>query len=428
MPLVRSFLLILAVGLFTPLLTPISALAWEFTERGDGGAFDEALAVSVGGHVFAAGRINDDIFTVKLHRQHGAAMWRYHPSNTVPGSESVHAVAFDPVGHPIVAGVTTEEDPAHRGRLTVIKIDKDTGVLHWITRVRAGSAMSVAVDAAGDVIAAGTLDNGAGVEGMGVVKLRGSDGVELWRAQPSGTEPGGQVRALALDSSGNAVVAGFLRNAPFRPDFAVVKLSGVDGTEQWRHQNPSHQFSGGDEAVGVAVDPNGDVVAVGTIRIFTGNSLPSKFAVVKLAGGAGSVLWRHDVDAGGTSSSDGFALALDPLGHVIAVGGIDGQSAVVKLAGADGSEVWRHVSDDGPRPASMDIDKRGDVVKASRNGVKKLSGATGTAMWPIENTAIQSLELARAVVFDEVGDVVVVGGGAGGFVVVKLRGSNGEGF
>lgn len=37
-------------------------------------------------------------------------------------------------------------------------------------------------------------------------------------------------------------------------------------------------------------------------------------------------------------------------------------------------------------------------------------------------------ELARAVVFDEIGDVVVVGQGASGFVVVKLRGSNGEGF
>lgn len=62
MSLLRPFVLVLTLGVLSAPLTPQSVVAWEFTERGDGDAFDQALAVTVRGHVFAGGRINDDVF------------------------------------------------------------------------------------------------------------------------------------------------------------------------------------------------------------------------------------------------------------------------------------------------------------------------------------------------------------------------------
>jgi outer membrane protein assembly factor BamB len=403
-------------------LTAQSVLAWEFTERGDGSAFDEAVAVANGGHVFAAGRINDDVFAVKLQRQHGTAIWRYHPVGSVPGSEMARAVAIDAAGHPIFAGVTSEEDPVNRARFTVIKIDKDTGVPHWITRVDRGDAFAVAVDAAGDVIAAGVLG-----DDMGIVKLRGTDGVELWRAQPRGAAPLGEARALALDGAGNAVAVGTLRPGEFQQEFAVVKVSGADGSELWRHQIARHQFSGGDEARGVAVDASGDVVAVGTVRVFIDNSLPSKFTVIKLAGATGSLLWRHDVP-GGTSSGTGHSVGLDVAGDVVAAGIIDVSLGVIKLDGATGREQWRHTSSPAPSPFSgalLDLDRAGDVLVASRGVVRKLMGATGLQVWEQAPPALAS---SRGITVDEVGHVVVVGDGNASFVAVKLKGSDGTDF
>ncbi len=416
----RPFVLILTLAVLWAPLTPQLALAWEFTERGDGSAFDQALAVAVRGHVFAAGRMNDDVFAVKLQRQQGDAIWRYNPVGSVPGSELFRAVAIDAAGHPVFAGITTEEDPVDRGRFTVIKIDKDSGAPHWITRINRGDAFAVAVDAAGDVIAAGVLD-----DDMGIVKLRGTDGVELWRAQPTGAAPRGQAVALALDGAGNAIAAGTLRPGEFQLEFAVVKVSGADGSELWRHQISRHEFSGGDEALAVAVDGSGDVVAVGTVRVFVDNSLPSKFTVIKLAGATGSPLWRHDVPDG-TASGDGRSVVLDAAGDVIAAGNIDVSLGVIKLAGATGTELWRHSGGPAPlRGRTLDIDRAGDVVVANRGELTKLAGATGFPVWQHTLTAVG---ISREVAFDEIGDVVVVGDSDASFVVVKRKGSDGSDF
>jgi outer membrane protein assembly factor BamB len=418
----RPFGLILALSVLCTPLTPPSVLAWEFTERGTGNTFDQALAVALRGHVFAAGRINDDGFAVKLQRQHGDAIWRYHPAGNVDGSEVARAVAVDPAGHPIFAGVGTEQDTVNRGRFTVIKIDKDTGVPHWITRVDRGDAFGVAVDAAGDVIAAGVLG-----DDMGIVKIRGTDGAELWRAQPRDAAPLGQALALALDGAGNAVAVGTLRPGEFEQEFAVVKVSGADGSELWRHQIARHEFSGGDAALGVAVDGSGDVVAVGIVRVFVDNSLPSKFTVIKLAGATGSLRWRHDVPEG-TSSGNGTSVVLDAVGDVIAAGIIGVTLGVIKLDAATGSEQWRHTGGPPPSPFSgrvVDVDRAGDVLAASRGIVRKLMGASGVQIW---EQAPPALAFSRGIAVDEVGDVVVVGDGNAGFVVVKRKGSDGSEF
>ena len=414
MPLFPAFLLMLTLSLLSVVL-PRPVLAWEFAQRGDGSGPDQALAVALGGNVFAAGQLSGDIFAVKLQRNHGDVQWRYQ-AGTPSGFELARAATVDHDGHLIVAG-------RDGGSMAVSKIDKDSGAAHWTALMEGGDAFAVGVDGVGDVIAAGTL----GIN-MVIVKFRGTDGVELWRAVPSNANPGGQVRALAVDRSGNAVVAGFLSvGRPPRPNFAVLKLNGADGSVLWNFQVPSHEFSGGDGARGVAVDTGGDVVAVGVIRVMTDpNTLSSKFSVVKVAGATGSLLWRHDVDGNARSFDDGNAVVLDGAGDVVASGNIGGELGVIKLAGVDGAEQWRHTGGPNPLPGkSVDVDRDGNVVAATRNIVMKLFGATGVEVW---QQTLTTMSLSREVAFDNSGNVVVVGEGPGGFVAVKRNGSDGSDF
>lgn len=111
MSLLRPFVLVLTLGVLSAPLTPQSVVAWEFTERGDGSAFDQALAVTVRGHVFAGGRINDDVFAVKVHREHGTAMWRYHLSAVFLGRRGRARLPSIPPGTP-----SSPESPAWKMR------------------------------------------------------------------------------------------------------------------------------------------------------------------------------------------------------------------------------------------------------------------------------------------------------------------------
>jgi hypothetical protein len=436
----RIVVLFIALATVSAPVAAPSAEAWQFTATGDGNVVDDALAVafnrSSAGHVIAAGLINNEVFAVKLHKTQGHSLWTFHLPQASGGSGMARAVAVDAAEHVILAGVTA----GGGGQFTVIKLDSETGVPHWIRIVGVGDAFSVAVDAAGDVIAAGVLEGG-----MGAVKLRGTDGTEIWRALPQGVEPGGQVRALAVDPSGDAVVAGSVRDAPFRSAFAVVKLTGSDGSERWRHVIATHPFSGGGEqAVAVALDGAGDVVAAGTVRVFkeSENRLRREFTVVKLAGSDGALRWRRDA---GSGNDNVRAMALDAAGDVVAVGSIGFESAVVKLSGVDGSDVWRRVGD-AASADTVDVDAAESIVvggvafaaapESTRFDavVRRLSGVTGAEIWStVLNGPGNNDDMARAVAFDGESNVVMVGqlvGAATGpdFAVVKLSGTNGSNF
>ena len=93
-------------------------------------------------------------------------------------------------------------------------------------------ANAVTVDAAGDVVAAGGTENiGTGLRDFTVVKLAGATGVELWRQEIDGTANGIDFAfKVAVDAAGDVVAAGRTQNtATDFGDFTVVKLRGTDG-------------------------------------------------------------------------------------------------------------------------------------------------------------------------------------------------------
>jgi hypothetical protein len=309
-----------------------------------------AVTVDGTGDVVAAGRtrnIDSLYFTViKFDGATGAVQWRQEIG---PGyNHQARAVAVDGMGNVVVAGATGFG--FRNPEFTVIKFDRTTGaelwrhVIYGIETDR-GEATAVVVDAAGNVLAGGFITENNNIDhGLIVMKLNGIDGRQLWRQVIYGTastlDPE-QTSGVALDGAGNVVAAGFIRNADSNEDFTVAKFDGVSGAEQWR-QVINGTANGIDQANGVAVDRAGNVIAAG----ITQNAVFGvDFTLLKLDGVSGAVSWCRAINRSteGSPLDVANAVAVDGAGDAVATGytamrGIGNQFTVVKVRGTDGSD------------------------------------------------------------------------------------------
>jgi cysteine-rich repeat protein len=197
-----------------------------------------------------------------------------------------------------------------------------------------------AVDAVGNVVFAGTERDAGSVPHRWVAGLLGGrTGSSRWTSTlewtGQTTPPGGDVRALSVDSAGDVFVAGNVVFAERSADFAVAKLSHVDGHPlwQWSYDDGTKQW---DSATAMVADAAGDVVAVGA----SGRALASRAPVIKLAGADGSVLWQRDtVFRDWTGWDTALFVETDAHGDVV-VGGEVGQEgiAIAKLSGPTGGD------------------------------------------------------------------------------------------
>lgn len=386
-----------------------------------------------------------------LHLCSGAWAWQ---AKINPGWAS--AVVLDHAGNILAAGATG--NPGSGDHFTVAKFDGATGVELW-RRVVDGSTVSndaanaVAVDGAGNVVAAGNI-----ADAFTVIKFDGLSGTELWRKEISGTAGGDNFAyKVAVDGAGNVVAAGVTENSGTDGDFTVVKFNGLTGSELWRRviNGPGNRR---DSANALAVDGMGNVVAGGYTqnvatfgeRMFTHADL----TVVKFDGVSGAELWRtitgvlHDWD-----SAD--ALAVDAAGNVIAAGYTDGLCwywdecnslfTVIKLNGTNGAELWRQQIS-GTRVLSVydwansvTVNAMGDVVAAGSTynegtfsdfTVIKFNGGSGAELWRQVILGVGD-DIANAVAVDAAGDVVAAGGSIVGdpsdyFTVIKFDGASGQ--
>ena len=108
----------------------------------------------------------------------------------------------------------------------------------------------------------------------GICTLAWTTGASAWQATIKGSA-GGDDRAIAVavDAAGDAIAAGVVWNKISRADFVVVKRARADGRELWRAV-ANGTANGDDQANAVAVDQVGDVVAAAVIQ-GAGGSSPS---------------------------------------------------------------------------------------------------------------------------------------------------------
>jgi hypothetical protein len=297
--------------------------------------------------------------------------------------------------------------------LFVVKID-EAGQVVFQKSVRVGygaQLTAVAADDAGFVVVAGhanePLDFGAGPIGaqsarsLFVVKLD-PDGRPVWAhtykdAGYSYSTP----TSVAIDRAGNVVVVGGI----YGPiDFGGGPLKHSGGTDAFvlsldgeGHHRYSTSFgtTSTETASGVAIDPQGRAVVVGTFN-----------SGVDFGG----------VPLGAESRGDVFVLRVDPNGHV----------ASAKKIGGEGKDEVRAVA----------VDAQGNVAvtAALQRGSEWVFDAVvvvldpdGNERWRRTFTETTSYGDARPVAFDPMGNVVVSGprweerGGQATTYVVKLR-------
>jgi outer membrane protein assembly factor BamB len=270
------------------------------------------------GDVIASGEIDGAATVIKLAGDTGAELWR----QPAPGTTLAVDAAND-----VIAG----------GYGGVAKLAGATGTLQWQT---VANVFEVAVDGAGDVVAVGYGDGF--LELMRVVKLSGAAGTELWRQEFAGTSADPYVSygsAVTIDAAGDVVAVGPLDNRNTLEDWRAAKLAGDTGAVLWtRDLKGSDNFE--DIPRDVALDGAGNVVIAG--EMFNRGAAKQDFAVAKLDGATGVESWLQMLhgtsqEAYFTDADGATSVTVMPSGDVIAAGLLGSDFAVYRLGGLDGA-------------------------------------------------------------------------------------------
>jgi len=306
-----------------------------------------SIRLDPSGDVVAAGEVQNtatgkDFIIVKLSAMTGAPLWQRQINGSADLDDFARSVRVDSAGDILVGGDLRNTGSSD---FAVLKLAGLTGAEMW-RRVIDGTAQgndlvrTMRVDTVGDVVAAGELQNIGTGRDFAVVKLSGVTGAEVWRRQIDGSASVDDLaRSVRVDAAGDVIAAGELQNTGTGIDFAVVKLSGSTGTEVWRRLI-NGTASGNDAAHAVRVDSSGDILACGAVQN-SGTDLD--FTVVKLSPADGSQIWHREINGRASGPDQATALAEDSSGDVVAAGFTQNPAtnmdfAVIKLRGSDGSD------------------------------------------------------------------------------------------
>ena len=303
-------------------------------------------------------------------------------------------------------------------------------------------ANGVAIDTEGNIIVAGALQGALPGQTRGVIwdaymRKLSPAGVELWTRQFTNTVSVG-VLAVAVDATGNVIAAGHVQGAlPGQThagvDDAYVRKFSPAGTELRIRQFGS---SAAEQAFGVAADASGNIIVVGG----TDGALPGptnagadkEDAFVLKFSPAGTELWARQFGTRAVDRANG--VVADTEGNIIVAGRTEGDlpgqtnagswDAFVRKFSPAGVELWtRQFGSPGPDEAfGVAVDRTGNIIvaghlmgtlpgqtKAGYNDafVQKLSPA-GTELWPRQFGSPRSTQ-AFGVVVDGAGNIFLAG-------------------
>jgi len=368
----------------------------------------------------------------------------------------------------LVGGVfeVTATSLADTTKAATAAVTVTAGATLWTRQFGTGGddvVWAVAVDAAGNVFAAGSTSGdlqGNGSAGFRDAFLRKVDaqGNEVWTRQ-FGTGGNDDAFAVAVDAAGNAVVAGATRGALEGTNKggqdAFVRRYDANGNEGWTRQFGTDNL---DEALGVALDGAGNVVVVGTTRgNLAGTSEGLDDAFARMYDANGTEVWtrrfgtaRYDNAWGVAFDGSGFAYVVGGTGGDLAgdnAGSLDafvrkidpsGNERWTRQFGTDGADYLNGVAVDGAGFVFVAGTTTGRLAGANQGDfdafVRKLD-ANGNESWT-RQFGSAGPEDAVAVATDAAGNVLVAGytfgslegntsGGYDAFVR-KLDGGGGE--
>ncbi len=234
------------------------------------------MSMDPAGDLLVTGSADGDYVTIKMAGASGEILWatRYDGG----GSDQANGLAVDADGNALVTGYSSGAG----NDLVTVKYDGTSGAESWVRRYdNAGgedAGNSIAVDAAGDVLVAGTSGWRATT-----LKYAGTDGLMVWEQHFDDPRFGNSAKDLAVDAAGDVWVTGYSIQTS-GVVFATMKLSGRDGSRHWEIREsfgtPGTHFSNA-----VRIAPDGSIRVAGQVAAAVGG----RFGVLRIDDVAGSL-------------------------------------------------------------------------------------------------------------------------------------------
>lgn len=240
--------------------------------------------------------MSDARFFVAKFSAAGQKEWQeiVRGTSDVGTSACATALAMDAGGNLFAAG--TVGNSGTGADVVLAKIDGRAPRKHvlWTRRIDVlgfdDSVNAIALTPDAGVALAGMAGTASGGMNAYLMKIN-ADGTDGWLAPQviAGSAAGGfnMVNAVAVLPGGDLAIAGGVTNSGTNIDFLVGRFNGATGTPVWLLALNDSDANGSDSGTGVSVAPNGDIVAGGTVqRRFSGHD----FAVFRF-GGSGTLVW-----------------------------------------------------------------------------------------------------------------------------------------
>lgn len=338
--------------------------AADDTDRGRGVATDGARNAYVAG-LMESGGVEQQNMVFAMWNAAGDPIW----SETFDGEEEQHDAAWGIAstgdGGFVVAGHIGQPDSDDLAAL--MRYDDARNIVWDITFDGAdggyNSANDVAVDAAGDVYAVGEIDVPDDFGNLWVGKY-GADGDEDWfDTFNGGADDYDTALGIAVDADGFVYAVGSVVDPGEKANVWVRKY-GPDGDEVWTRSFNNTDFDLDDEAHDVAVDAEGGVYVVG----FTMVGLSDTDLWLRKYNADGDVEWTV-TEAGSADGVDrGTGVAVGPDGALYVVGwlitsGTGSDILVRRYDPETGDEIWTDlVNYDGAEQAQdVAVDDAGNI-------------------------------------------------------------------
>lgn len=387
-----------------------------------------AMAVDAAGNVVVSGYANlatgFDWKTTKFNGATGAVLWESVFNGTGSGDDHAYAMTLDSSGNVIVTGYQWNGTD---GDIKVIKYAGATGAILWQASV-AGSpggndfGIYVATDTAGNVFVGGSTWNGTN-DDMRTVKYAAATGAVIWDKTFAGPGNGPDyVFALAVDTAGNVIVTGESQTGTTaNPDWKTIKYAAADGTILW--QATFAGTAGGlDIPTSVAIDSAGNAVVAG----YTFNGTNSDMKIIKYAAANGAILWQNGFAGTGNGDDQIYDVALDAAGNAIATGfsfnGTSNDWKTIKFAAATGAIMWEKTfagtGNGSDISVVVTVDANGNAIVGGRNAngadrnmrVVSYAAADGTIIWQYDYSGSAAGGFDRAAALAVVPGAVFVAG------------------
>ncbi|HET6225219.1 MAG TPA: SBBP repeat-containing protein [Bacteroidia bacterium] len=372
-----------------------------------------------------------DYVTIKYNSS-GTQQWVAEYNGPGNGLDEAHAIAIDPSGNNIYVTGWSYTDSIAGFDFVTLKYNS-SGVRQWTARYNntgvngTDEAFDVAVDNSGNVYVTGTSDGTSGTSAATTIKYS-SLGVQQIARRYTGTGGVNAGFALYVSPTANLIyVTGYAYQGT-SSDFNIVTIRYSNTiTQRWavQYNGPASKY---DEARALAVDPSGNVIVAG----YSQTATPGNYDYVTLKyDSVGAQKWAKTYNGTGNDYDRANTVKTDAVSNIYVTGksigtGSNAEDIVTIKYDKSGNVKWISRYNG---PANSYDEGKAIAIDASRNvyitGSSNTTGSgndyitlkydsTGVQQWVTTyNGTGNNADLAAAILLDASNNVFITGASKG---------------